>query len=132
MLRMRRAKEMKDQKQLLEEQLFQREKKWKGQITQPKEPKLSAFINKKEREVDQKVLKALSKPVDIMSQYDSTKSKISQSVLDPNLSQMMPSNSVEESKKLTQEYFKRRQQNKDKYIEIKPEMSYDDAISLIH
>ena len=45
---------------------------------------------------------------------------------------MMPSNSVEESKKLTQEYFKRRQQNKDKYIEIKPEMSYDDAISLIH
>ena len=90
MLRMRRAKEMKDQKQLLEEQLFQREKKWKGQITQPKEPKLSAFINKKEREVDQKVLKALSKPVDIMSQYDSTKSKISQSVLDPNMSQMMP------------------------------------------
>ena len=132
MLRMRRAKEMKHQKQLLEEQLFQREKKWKGQITQPKEPKLSAFINKKEREVDQKVLKALSKPVDIMSQYDSRKSKISQSVLDPNMSQIMPSNSVEESKKLTQEYFKRRQQNKDKYIEIKPDMSYDDAISLIH
>jgi hypothetical protein len=36
-------------------------------MTHPKEPKLSAFINKKEREVDQKVLKALSKPVDIMS-----------------------------------------------------------------
>ncbi len=52
MQRMKRAKEMKDQKQLLEEQLFQREKKWKGQITQPKEPKLSAFISKKEREVD--------------------------------------------------------------------------------
>jgi hypothetical protein len=101
-------------------------------MTQPKEPKLSAFINKKEREVDQKVLKALSKPVDIMSQYDSTKSKISQSVLDPNMSQIMPSSSVEDSKKLTQEYFKRRQQNKDKFIEIKPEMSYDDAISLIH
>ena len=76
MQRMRRAKEMKDQKQLLEEQLFQREKKWKGQITQPKEPKITAFINKKEREVDQKVLKALSKPVDIMGQYDSVKSKM--------------------------------------------------------
>ena len=89
-------------------------------------------MNKKEREVDQKVLKALSKPVDIMSQYDSMKSKISQSVLDPNISQLMPSSSVKDSKKLTQEYFKRRKQNKDKFIEIKPDMSYDDAISLIH
>jgi hypothetical protein len=48
------------------------------------------------------------------------------------MSQIMPSSSVEDSKKLTQEYFKRRQQNKDKFIEIKPDMSYDDAISLIH
>jgi hypothetical protein len=84
MQRMRRAKEMKDQRQLLEEQLFHREKKWKGQITQPIEPKLSAFISKKEREVDQKVLKALSKPVDITGQYDTNKSKNYQSVADPN------------------------------------------------
>jgi hypothetical protein len=75
MQRMRRAKEMKDQKQLLEEQLFQREKKWKRQVTQPKEPKLTAFIGKKEREVDQKVLKALSKPVDIMSNNDANRYK---------------------------------------------------------
>lgn len=38
------------------------EKTWKPKITQPVEPKLSAFINKKERDVN---VKALNKPVDI-------------------------------------------------------------------
>ncbi len=60
--RMDRAKQIRADKERLEEQLFQREKKWKAQITQPQEPKLSAFINKKERDVQ---VKALSKPVDI-------------------------------------------------------------------
>ena len=58
---MDRAKEMKEDKVKLEEQLFHREKNWKPTITQPKEPKLSAFTNK------QITVKSLSKPVDILS-----------------------------------------------------------------
>jgi hypothetical protein len=59
---MDKAKQNKIDKERLEEQLFQREKAWKPKITQPVEPKLSAFINKKERDVN---VKALNKPVDI-------------------------------------------------------------------
>lgn len=34
--------------------------------------------------------------------------------------------------KNTQEYIRITQLNKDKYVEIKGDMSYDDAVSLIH
>jgi hypothetical protein len=59
---MDKAKQNKMDKEKLEEQLFHMEKTWKPKITQPMEPKLSAFINKKERDVN---VKALNKPVDI-------------------------------------------------------------------
>ena len=59
---MDKAKQNRIDKEKLEELLFHREKQWKAKITQPVEPKLSAFINKKERDVQ---VKSLNKPVDI-------------------------------------------------------------------
>ena len=64
--RMDKAKEMKVEKLKLEDHLFNREKKWKPTITQPQEPKLSAFLNKKDNKRTEVTVKSLSKPVDIL------------------------------------------------------------------
>ena len=60
---MDKAKEMKVEKLKLEEHLFNREKKWTPHLTNPVEPRLSAFLSKNDREV---TVKSLNKPVDIL------------------------------------------------------------------
>lgn len=61
--RMDKAKDIKEQKAKLEDHLYNRDKKWTPKLTQPMEPKLTAFLNKDRKEV---TVKALSKPVDIL------------------------------------------------------------------
>ena len=62
MQRVNKAKEMKEDKQKLEDQLFKRNLNWKPKLTTPQEPKLSAYLNKQDRDVN---VKSLNKPVNV-------------------------------------------------------------------
>jgi len=112
---MDKAKELREEKQKLEESLFAREKKWKPHITTPVEPKLSAFLTKGERDV---TVKALNKPFDIVAKGNSpdrgSKAK------------------KEEPLNRTQEFINLTLKTRSQFVEIKPEMTFEDAVTLIH
>lgn len=57
---MDKARERKEEQQLLEEKLFKKGQNWKPKLTTPVEPKLSSFLNKDSAHHG---VKALSKPV---------------------------------------------------------------------
>jgi hypothetical protein len=112
--RMDKAKELREEKQKLEESLFAREKKWKPHLTTPVEPKLSAFLSKGERDV---TVKALNKPFDIVAKGHS-----------PDRAKARK----EEPLNRTQEFINLTMKTRSQFVEIRPEMTFEDAVTLIH
>lgn len=112
---MDKAKELREEKQKLEESLFAREKKWKPHITTPVEPKLSAFLSKGEREV---TVKALNKPFDVVARGTSP--------------ERAKGARKEEPLNRTQEFINLTMKTRSQFVEIRPEMTFEDAVTLIH
>lgn len=120
--RMDKAKEMKEEKQRIEEHMFAREKKWKPKITTPQEPNLSAFRPKVDRDTN---IKALNKPVDILGSTQEVRQGIKR---EESLVDGQPGQGI----KKTQDFINLTKKTRGQFVEIKPEMTYEDAIVLIH
>ena len=72
---MEKAKELKEEKQKLEDKAFKNNANWKPKLTTPQEPKLST--NRNDRAAEGQNIKALNKPVSIYRGYEGTGSRIS-------------------------------------------------------
>ncbi|TNV73768.1 hypothetical protein FGO68_gene1324 [Halteria grandinella] len=120
--RMDKAKDIKEQKAKLEDHLYNREKKWTPKLTQPVEPKLTAFINGR-KDVN---VKSLNKPVDIMGQSENA------GKFGKTWAEERKSNGVRGSQTRTQDFIKMTQKSKSQFVEIKPDMTFEDAVVMIH
>ncbi|CDW76930.1 UNKNOWN [Stylonychia lemnae] len=133
MQRMDKAREMKEEMQILEEKLFKKGQNWKPKLTTPVEPKLSSYIKKNEKESQNPSnIKSLNKPVNpIINDYSklqkSQASRSNDEQEDGDRNGFSPSQI-----KNTQDFVKLTQKCKGQFVELRSDMNYDEAISLIH
>eukprot|EP00347_Sterkiella_histriomuscorum_P021788 403332763 len=160
--RMNQARERKEEQQVLEEKLFKKGQNWKPKLTTPIEPNLTSFKRNAERDnQSHNNIRSLNKPVNPLqsSQQQQQQSK-DQSDISKMLRQSQNyskqqftkiddrdggSGSQDQSQndnnrsalspgqiKNTKDFVKMAQRNKDQFVELRSDMHYEEAISLIH